>query len=155
MGYGIVAAQGESLRPIDFGVLTTTPDQPIEDRLRILYDGLTDLIRRYSPTEAAIEKLFFSRNVSTAIAVGQARGVAIVAAANAGLGVREYSPQEVKQSVAVYGKATKAQIQQMVKVLLGLKEIPWPDDAADALAIAICHLNTSETVDLIRRQAGI
>ena len=152
MGYGLVAARGDELRPVDFGVLTTTADQPLAERLRVLYEGLTDLIRRYRPTEVAVEKLFFSRNVTTAIAVGQARGVALVAAANSGLTVCEYSPQEVKQAVAVYGKATKDQIQQMVRVLLGLAEIPWPDDAADALAIAICHLNTSETADLIRRQ---
>lgn len=152
MGYGLVAARGDELRPVDFGVLTTTADLPLAERLRVLYEGLTDLIRRYGPTEVAVEKLFFSRNVTTAIAVGQARGVALVAAANAGLTVCEYSPQEVKQAVAVYGKATKDQIQQMVRVLLGLAEIPWPDDAADALAIAICHLNTSETADLIRRQ---
>jgi crossover junction endodeoxyribonuclease RuvC len=152
MGYGLVAARGDELRPIDFGVLTTTADQPLAERLRILYEGLTDLIRRFDPTEVAVEKLFFSRNVTTALAVGQARGVALVAAANCGLTVSEYSPQQVKQAVAVYGKATKDQIQQMVRVLLGLAEIPWPDDAADALAIAICHLYTSDAAELIRRQ---
>jgi crossover junction endodeoxyribonuclease RuvC len=152
MGYGLVAARGDELRPIDFGVLTTTADQPLAERLRILYEGLTDLIRRFDPTEVAVEKLFFSRNVTTALAVGQARGVALVAAANCGLTVSEYSPQQVKQAVAVYGKATKDQIQHMVRVLLGLAEIPWPDDAADALAIAICHLYTSDAAELIRRQ---
>ena len=152
MGYGLVAARGDEMRPVDYGVLTTTADLPLAERLLILYDGLTDLIRRHRPTEVAVEKLFFSRNVTTAIAVGQARGVALVAAAQGGLAVCEYSPQEVKQGVAVYGKATKGQIQQMVRVLLGLAEIPWPDDAADALAIAICHLHTSQTADLIRRQ---
>lgn len=150
MGYGLVAQSttGE-LTAVDYGVLTTTPDRPLAERLRVIYAGLTSLIDQYQPGEVAVEQLFFSRNVSTAIAVGQARGVALVSAANRGLPVYEYSPQQVKQSVAVYGLARKGQVQHMVRVLLRLAEIPQPDDAADALALAICHLHTSRNAQLV------
>jgi len=152
MGYGLVAEVGGELRPVDYGVLTTSSDVPLARRLQTLYDGLTDLIRRHRPTEAAVEELFFSRNVRTAIAVGQARGVALLAAANAGLPVAEYSPQQVKQAVAVYGRARKDQVQQMVRVLLRLEELPQPDDAADALALAICHLHSVQAERWVREE---
>jgi crossover junction endodeoxyribonuclease RuvC len=149
MGYGLVVESARGLSALDYGALTTTADRPLAERLRLLYDGLVGLIGRYRPNEVAVEELFFSRNVRTALAVGQARGVALLAAANCGLPVAEYSPQQVKQAVAVYGRARKEQVQQMVQVLLGLAEIPEPDDAADALALAICHLHTSQAERLI------
>jgi crossover junction endodeoxyribonuclease RuvC len=113
-------------------------------RLQSLYDGLTALIRETGPeAEAvAVEELFFSRNVTTALSVGQARGVVLLAAAQAGLPVHEYKPAEVKQALVGYGGATKAQMQEMVRLLLGLADVPRPDDAADAVAVAICHLHS-------------
>jgi crossover junction endodeoxyribonuclease RuvC len=111
--------------------------------LVLLYHRLQEIILLHRPQGGAVEKLFFASNVTTAISVGQARGVALLALAEAGLAVAEYTPMEVKQAVAGYGGADKNQVQQMVKALLGLPEIPKPDDAADALAIAICHLNTA------------
>lgn len=154
MGYGLVAEADGKLHPVDYGVLTTSAGLPLARRLQVLYDGLTDLIRRHQPTEVAVEELFFSRNARTALAVGQARGVALLAAANSGLPVAEYTPQQVKQAVAVYGRARKDQIQQMVRVLLRLDEVPQPDDAADALALAICHLHTTQAERLVRRFAS-
>lgn len=153
MGYGVVAESGGNLTALDYGCLTTTSDRPLAERLRVLYEGLVGLIARHQPTEVAVEELFFSRNVRTALAVGHARGVALLAAASCGLEVAEYSPQQVKQAVAVYGRARKEQIQQMVQVLLGLPEIPEPDDAADALALAICHIHTSEAERLVSQSA--
>ncbi len=153
MGYGLVAEAGPDLELVAYGALTTTADLALPRRLQALYAGLCELIRRHRPTEVAVEELFFSRNVRTALAVGQARGVALLAAANSGLPVAEYSPQQVKQAVAVYGRAGKAQIQQMVRVLLRLDDVPEPDDAADALALAICHLHTSRTEQLIRSRS--
>ncbi len=144
MGYGVVARAGDKLKVIDYGVVTTSGDLPLFKRLQALYDGLTALIRRHSPAEMAVEELFFNRNTRSALAVGQARGVAILAAANAGVAVSEYTPLEVKQAIVGYGRATKEQIQRMVCMLLDLEAAPQPDDAADALAIAICHLHTSE-----------
>ncbi len=107
-----------------------------------LYDELTEAVRTYQPTEMAVEELFFAKNVTTAVPVGQARGVALLVAAQAGLLVFEYKPMQVKQAVHGYGLATKEQVGEMVRVLLRLKDVPKPDDAADAAAIAICHLNT-------------
>jgi crossover junction endodeoxyribonuclease RuvC len=108
----------------------------------MLYEQLQQVIQLHHPAACAVEKLFFQRNVSTAIAVGQARGVVLLAIAQAGLEVYEYTPNEVKRAAAGYGSAGKRQVQEMVRVLLGLPDIPRPDDAADALAVAICHLNT-------------
>ena len=153
MGYGVVAESAAGLTALDYGALTTTSDRPLSERLRSLYEGLVELIGRYSPTEVAVEELFFSKNVRTALAVGHARGVVLLAAANCGLSVAEYSPQQVKQAVAVYGRARKEQIQQMVQVLLGLPELPEPDDAADALALAICHIHTSQGESFVSRSA--
>jgi len=154
MGYGLVQCGGESLQAIDYGVLTTSADVPLDKRLRILYQGLTGLIQRYRPQEVVVEELFFSRNSQSALAVGQARGVAILAAANSGLPVSEYTPLQVKQAIVGYGRATKDQMQQMVMMLLGLDAVPQPDDAADALAIAICHLHTSERERVVREWAA-
>jgi crossover junction endodeoxyribonuclease RuvC len=143
-GYGLVRQLKDgSLQAEDYGVITTSPEEAGPDRLVTLYQGLQSLLLAHKPDTAAVEKLFFQRNVSTAIAVGQARGVALLALAQSGIEVFEYTPNEVKQAVAGYGSAGKRQVQDMVRVLLTLEDIPKPDDAADALAVAITHLHTN------------
>jgi len=127
---------------VEYGVFTTPKGNSAPQRLMQLYEELNAILARYKPDSAAVEKLFFANNVTTAIGVGQARGVVLLALAQAGLEVGEYTPNEVKQAVTGYGGADKRQVQEMVKVLLSLDKIPKPDDAADALAIAITHLNT-------------
>lgn len=141
-GYGLISQEGNHLKRIDFGVIRTTPDQPMASRLHTIYQGLSALIRGYRPGAVAVEELFFNKNVRTALAVGQARGVSLLAAAQAGLEIVEYTPLQVKIAVTGYGRAEKAQIQEMIRVLLCLPEVPKPDDAADALAIAICHAHS-------------
>ena len=128
---------------VDYGVIRTPSDKPMADRLKQLYHDLSDVIAGSQPDEAAVEELFFSRNVTTALTVGQARGVATLAAAEAGLSVHEYKPAEIKQAVVGYGSASKEQVQEMVRVLLGISEVPRPDDAADAVAVAICHIHSA------------
>jgi len=143
-GYGLVRQYRDgSLEAVDFGIITTPKELPASERLDLLYQELNQILDRFHPETSAVEKLFFQRNISTAIGVGQARGVLLLALAQKGLDVAEYTPNEVKQAVAGYGSADKRQVQEMVRVLLALPEIPKPDDAADALAIAICHLNTN------------
>lgn len=142
-GYGIVRLEPDGgLVAVAFGVITTPKESSASARLEMLYNQMRALLKKYKPETAAVEKLFFSRNVTTAIAVGQARGVALLALQQAGLEIFEYTPNEVKQAVAGYGSADKRQVQEMVRTLLLLDSIPKPDDAADALAIAITHLNT-------------
>jgi len=152
-GYGLVRGEagGEEAALVDYGVITTPEGVPLAQRLRKLYRDLNAIIERWHPDVVVVEELFFSRNVRTALAVGQARGVAILAAANKGLAVYEYTPLQVKQAVAGYGRAGKAQVQQMVKMLLGLDFIPHPDDAADALAVALCHLHFARLEELLGR----
>ncbi len=142
LGYGVIAGE-DALRLIDFGVLETTPDEPMPNRLQFLYSGVCRLIQAYHPDTVVVEQLFFARNVTTALAVGQARGVVMLAAAQAGVPVNEYTPAQVKQAVSGYGRANKGQMQEMVRILLGLEDIPRPDDAADALAVALCHVQTA------------
>jgi len=143
-GYGLVRQHRDgSLEAVDFGVITTPKHISAPERLDLLYQELNQILDRFHPETAAVEKLFFQKNISTAIGVGQARGVLLLSLAQKGLDVAEYTPNEVKQAVAGYGSADKRQVQEMVRVLLTLPEIPKPDDAADALAIAICHLNTN------------
>ncbi len=144
-GYGLVRLTPDGgLVAVTFGVILTPPQTPAHERLLMLYRDLKELISLHRPDSCAVEKLFFQRNVSTAIAVGQARGVVMLSIAEAGLDVSEYTPNEVKQAVAGYGSAQKKQVQEMVRVLLTLPEIPKPDDAADALAVAITHLHTNK-----------
>ncbi len=138
-GYGVVEYKGNRFRVIDFGVVSTKPGVPMDRRLLQISEELEQLIAAAKPDAVAIEELFFSRNVTTAIAAAQGRGVAIVTAARAGIPVYEYTPMQVKQAVSGYGRADKKQVQEMVRILLALDAIPKPDDAADALAIAICH----------------
>ena len=143
-GYGLVRlAPDRSLLAVKYGVITTPKNTPAPERLVMLYGQLQELLREHKPDTAAVEKLFFQRNITTAIAVGQARGVILLALAQAGLEVFEYTPNEIKQAVAGYGSAGKRQMQEMVRVLLALDTIPKPDDAADALAVAITHLHTT------------
>jgi crossover junction endodeoxyribonuclease RuvC len=142
-GYGLVRlTPAGNLEAVTFGVIVTPPHTPAHERLKMLYDDLKVLLAAHHPDSCAVERLFFQRNVSTAMGVGQARGVVLLALAQAGLEVAEYTPNEVKQAVAGYGSADKHQVQEMVRTLLLLPEIPKPDDAADALAIAITHLHT-------------
>jgi crossover junction endodeoxyribonuclease RuvC len=124
------------------------------ERLLRIDRQLAGVIAKYQPEVVAVEELFFSRNVTTALTVGQARGVAILAAARAGLPVQEYKPMAVKQAIAGYGNASKAQVQEMVRMLLGLDEVPKPDDAADAVAVAVCHLHSRRLTSLLEQQGG-
>ncbi len=143
MGWGVVEEDGQGgLRPVGYGVLTTSKQLPLAQRLQLLHRGLVGLIQQYRPDTAGIEELFFSKNVTTALAVGHARGVALLALADGNVAVQEYRPMAIKQAVAGYGHADKKQMQEMVRLTLGLDTIPRPDDAADALAIAICHAYT-------------
>jgi len=148
-GYGLVREdQDGSLAMVAYGVIETQPADSQAERLLELFKKLCEIITLHRPESGAVEKLFFQRNVRTALSVGQARGVALLALAQAGLDVFEYTPLEVKQAVVGYGGADKNQVQQMVRALLGLSEIPRPDDAADAIAIAICHLHSARMKSL-------
>jgi len=143
-GYGFIREEGNVIRPVAYGAITTPSEWTLPQRLREIYKQLTDLITQYRPASAAVEQLFFSRNARTALAVGHARGVVLLALAQANLPVSEYTPAEVKQAMTGYGSADKKQMQEMVRILMGLREAPQPDDVADALAVAICHLHTSQ-----------
>jgi len=144
-GYGLVREnQDGSLTAVDYGVITTAADWQMPVRLLELYQKIKKILLLHHPDSGAVEKLFFKRNVRTAISVGQGRGVILLALAEAGVDVMEYTPLEVKQAIAGYGGADKGQVQAMVRALLSLDEIPSPDDAADALAIAICHLHSAK-----------
>ncbi len=150
-GFGLVReSQQGQLDAVKYGVILTTAGELPEKRLLALYQQLNELILLHRPDSAAVEKLFFQRNVSTAISVGQARGVILLSLAAAGVPGTEYNPLDVKLAVAGYGGAEKTQVQQMVKALLNLEAIPRPDDAADALAIAICHLHSARMLNLTR-----
>lgn len=143
MGWGLVEEDGQGgLRAIGYGALTTPKELALPQRLQLLHRGLSELLAEYRPDTAGIEELFFSKNVTTALAVGHARGVALLALADANVSIQEYRPMAIKQAVAGYGHADKKQVQEMVRLTLGLDTIPRPDDAADALAIAICHAYT-------------
>lgn len=138
-GFGVVEGKGNRLTHVAHGVIRTSPDEDFAQRLCIIYDKTRELLERYDPDAVAVEKLYFSRNVTTGITVAQARGVISLAIAQAGKPIGEFSPLEVKNAVVGYGKATKQQVQEMTKILLNLDDVPRPDDAADALAIAICQ----------------
>ncbi len=141
-GYGLLQEEGDRLMPLTYGVITTPADMALPHRLQHIYHDLGHLVRQYRPEAGAVEQLFFSRNARTALAVGHARGVALLVLAEAGIPVFEYTPLQVKQALSGYGRAGKAQIQEMVRLLLGLETVPQPDDAADALAVAICHTHS-------------
>jgi len=147
-GYGLVTETGHGIAVVDYGVVLTPAGERPEIRLLMLAEKLNEVLLLHRPDSGAVEKLFFQRNVSTAISVGQARGVILLTLAQHHIAVSEYNPLEVKQAVTGYGGAEKPQVQQMVKALLELNEIPHPDDAADALAIAICHLHSMRLTSL-------
>ncbi len=148
-GYGLVRNRPDgSLESVAYGTIQTPAGVAAHQRLSLLFHQVNEILLLHRPDSCAVEKLFFQRNISTAIAVGQARGVLMLAISEAGLDMAEYTPNEVKQAVVGYGSAGKKQVQEMVRVLLALPEIPKPDDAADALAIAITHLNTQRYGEL-------
>lgn len=148
-GYGLVRETRDSLNLVAFGVVTTQATEALPKRLQAIYGGLAAVIRQHKPEVAAVEELFFSRNVRTALSVGHARGVALLALADADLPIYEYKPLEVKQAIAGYGGADKGQVQEMVRMLLHLEHAPQPDDAADAVAVAICHIHSARMTALV------
>ncbi|MBQ8027629.1 MAG: crossover junction endodeoxyribonuclease RuvC [Clostridia bacterium] len=143
VGYGVIDYNSNHFSVVDYGAVTTKAHTPFENRLVSIYDGLTQLISTYKPDAMSIEKLFFNTNTTTAIDVAQARGVIVLAAAQGGLDIAEYTPLQVKQSVVGYGRAEKKQVQEMTRLMLNLKSVPKPDDTADALALAICHAHSA------------
>ena len=149
-GYGLVRESEDGrLAVVDFGVILTPARTPLENRLLLLYERIQEILLLHRPDSGAVEKLFFARNVTTAIAVGHARGVVLLSLAQHDLKAYEYTPLEVKQAITGYGGADKLQVQMMVQAVLGLPELPRPDDAADALAIAICHLQSYRMKSLL------
>ena len=149
VGIGVIEYKGNKFRPITYTAITTPAKMNTVDRLKKIYDGMIEIIEKYKPDAMAIEELFFNSNQKTAINVAQARGVILVAATNCVLPISEYTPLQVKQSVTGYGRADKTQIQEMVKMLLHLNVIPKPDDAADGLALAICHAHSNKMNKLL------
>ncbi len=150
MGYGVIEVEGDKRRVLQFGVLTTKTGEPTPQRLRTIFKGVNQLIDMYEPDDIAFEELFFSKNVTTGILVASARGVALVAAAERTDNIYEYTPNQIKQAVTGYGRADKHQMQQMVKLLLNMKDIARPDDAADALAVALTHANSMHAKHLFK-----
>lgn len=144
VGVGVVEHLGNKFRTLEYNAITTPAGMNTVDRLKKIYDRMVMYIEKYKPDAVAIEELFFNSNQKTAINVAQARGVLMVAAANYKIPISEYTPLQVKQSITGYGRAEKKQMQNMVKIILGLNVIPKPDDAADALALAICHAHSSK-----------
>ncbi len=139
LGFGVIDVNGNKVTMVDAGVITTPAHTPLDERLEDIYDSLTEIIRETKPQVMSIEKLFFARNVTTAISVSHARGVAMLTGRQAKIPIAEYTPMQIKQTLTGYGKADKKQMQEMVRMHLGLREIPKPDDAADALAAAITY----------------
>lgn len=141
-GYGLLEQNGNRIKPLKYGVIRTSSDLMTAERLMTIHQKITDLVKEYKPEVMVVEELFFNKNTRTALTVGQARGVIMLVSAEQRIKFAEYTPLQVKMAVVGYGRAEKRQVQEMVRVLLGLKEIPKPDDAADALAIAICHAHS-------------
>lgn len=154
LGYGIIEKKGNSFRPIHYGAVTTPKDMPMDRRLEHLYDELREIIEEYRPQAASIEQLYFNNNAKTAINVGQARGVAVLACIKGGLEIAEYTPLQIKQALVGYGRADKKQVQFMVKTMLNLPSVPKPDDTADALAAAICHGHSADSRNRLK-DAGV
>ena len=156
VGWGVVDYGGNRFTPVDFGAVTTDAGRPFEERLAAVYDGVCGVIHRTRPQVLAVEKLFYQHNQTTVIGVAEARGVILLAAAQAGLPVYEYTPMQVKQAVTGYGKAVKKQVQEMTRILLHLPAVPKPDDTADALAMAItfCHTSANQLTRLSVHRPG-
>ncbi len=155
LGYGVLDKIGNSFRTVTYGSIQTDSKMDMPSRLCVLYDGLTEIIKEYKPDEAAIEELFFNNNAKTAILVGEARGVAVLACAKQGVEISEYTPLQIKQALVGYGRADKKQVQAMVKAILHLDEVPKPDDTADAVAAAICHGHSGGQKRPLRIKEGI
>ena len=149
VGFGVVKFENQRFLTLNYGAIITPPKMPVPERLQMIYNGMQELIDKHNPTDIAIEELFFNTNQKTIIAVSEARGVILLAAQKNRLSIGEYTPLQVKQSVVGYGRAEKIQVMTMVKNILNLEKIPKPDDAADALAIAICHAHFKSTGNLI------
>ena len=147
-GFGLIEETQTGLLTLEYGIISTPANMPMDKRLVILFDRLNELLVKYHPESCAVERLFFRRNVTTAISVGQARGVILLSLSKNNIPIAEYTPMEIKLAVAGYGGAEKKQVQFMVQSILELKNLPKPDDAADALAIAICHLHSKRIMDL-------
>ena len=141
VGFGAIKTEKERVTPISYGCIRTLPDKQTPQRLLEIYDEITSLFEKYKPEVIAVEKLFFSKNVTNALSVSEARGVIFLAAQQQNIPIFEYTPNQVKQAITGSGRADKKQVQEMIKRLLGLDEIPEPDDAADGLSIALCHIN--------------
>lgn len=152
MGYGVVENRDDETRLIDYGAIITPERSPIGERLSYLYQHLMEIISRRRPDAIAIEQPFLAKNVKAALAIGRAQAIAILAAANQGIPAYEYTPAQVKQRVANYGASSKEQIQEMVRLQLGLAQVPEPNDAADALAVALCHLSEIHLKNLLSQQ---
>ena len=151
LGWGVIDMKGNHFKVVDYGAVTTDSKMEMPDRLKVLYNSLMDIITEYEPDVASIEELFFNTNAKTAILVGQARGVAVLACANSGLDIEEYTPLQIKQGLVGYGRAEKKQVQLMVKTILNLNEIPKPDDTADALAAAVCHGHSANSRNRMKK----
>ena len=151
MGYGVIESIDDKVNLVDCGALTTPARSPIGERLNFLYKQLIGIVSRYQPDVVAIEQPFVAKNVKSALAIGRAQAVAILAATNKGITTYEYTPTQIKQSVAGYGASPKEQIQEMVRLQLGLAQAPQPNDAADALAVALCHLSEAHLSDLLAK----
>ncbi|QUH26743.1 crossover junction endodeoxyribonuclease RuvC [Serpentinicella alkaliphila] len=149
-GYGLIKYSGNRFEVINYGAVTTDSKMPMPLRLKKIYDELDSIIDVYNPEAVVVEELFFNTNAKTAIVVGQARGVAVLVAANNNKEIFEYTPLQVKQGVVGYGRADKNQVQQMIKTILNLNKVPKPDDVADALAIAICHAHSGKFKSLFQ-----
>ena len=154
VGYGVIDSQAGEMSFVGCNALTCRPRSPIGERLCYLFDEITKVITQYQPDVVAVEQPFVAKNVRTALAIGRAQAVAILAASRMGLPVYEYAPAQIKQSVTNYGASSKEQVQEMIKMLLGLPQIPQPNDAADALAVAICHLRETRLKEILAQQGG-
>ncbi|MBN1176088.1 MAG: crossover junction endodeoxyribonuclease RuvC [Dehalococcoidales bacterium] len=152
MGYGVIESENDEISLVDFGAITARQRTDISERLHQLYTELLDVILRHRPDAVAVETPFVSKNVKSAMAIGRAQAIALLAAAGKGIPTYEYAPAKVKQRVANYGASSKEQVQEMVRLLLGLAEIPKPNDAADALAVAICHAQEMHLKDVLAGQ---
>ena len=152
MGYGIIESEDDEIALIDFGALTGSEHSAIGERLSHFYNELLEVIQRHQPDAVAVEQPFISKNVRSAMAIGRAQAIALLAAAGRGIPTYEYTPAQIKQRVANYGASSKEQIQEMVRLQLGLSQIPEPNDAADALAVAICHLREIHLSNLLASQ---
>ena len=152
LGYGVIEVNNDKRKLIQFGTLTTPAGQPMPQRLRAIFQGMNQLMDIYQPDDVAFEELFFSKNITTGMAVSAARGVALVAVVQRTDNLYEYTPMQIKQAVTGYGGADKHQVQQMVKMLLGMKEIARPDDAADAIAVALTHANSMHMKKMFKIQ---